>query len=64
MSISALANAAAARRPDIGTNTVPDGMAEIAAASATPPDQAKGQALASGTNTALNVLFGYIRLKS
>ena len=32
MSISALANAAAARRPDIGTNAVPDGMAEIAAA--------------------------------
>ena len=63
MSISALANAAAARRPDIGTNTVPDGMAEIAAASATPPDQAKGQAPASGTNTALNVLFGYIPIE-
>lgn len=62
MSISSLANAAAARRPDIGpVNAVPDGMAEIAAAAATPPDKAPPtKQQASSTNTTLNVLFGYI----
>jgi hypothetical protein len=62
MSISALANAAAARRPDIGPpNAVPSGFAEIAAAAATPPDKAPlTKQQATGTNTALNVLFGYI----
>jgi hypothetical protein len=61
MSINALANAAAARRTDVGAPTTPTGVAEIAAAAATPPDQAPAQKpQASGFNTALNVLFGYI----
>jgi|SRR5947209_1499419 len=61
MSINSLANAAAARRPDVRTADVPQGMAEIAAAAATPPDQAPLQKdTANSTNTALNVLFGYI----
>jgi hypothetical protein len=61
MSINTLANAAAARRPDVRTGTVPDGASQIAAASATPPDKAPPEHQeASGTNTALNVLFGYI----
>jgi hypothetical protein len=61
MSINSLANAAAARRPDVGSPDVPRGMAEIAAASTTPPDKAPpAKDTANSTNTALNVLFGYI----
>jgi hypothetical protein len=61
MSISAMANAAAARRPDVGHRAAPAGAAEIAAAAATPPEQAPPEKQeASGVNTALNVLFGYI----
>lgn len=61
MSISALANAAAARRPDIGRAAAPGGLSEIAAASATSPDRATSTTEeASGVSTALNVLFGYI----
>lgn len=62
MSINALANAAAARRSDVGQlDAVPSGMAEIAAAAATPPEKAPSQKQdASGANTALHVLFGYI----
>jgi hypothetical protein len=61
MSISSLANAAAARRPDIGPPTAPQGMAEIAAAAAAPPESAPAHKQeASGVTTALNLLFGYI----
>lgn|GEM_PF-698038 len=62
MSINALANSAAARRPDVGpANAVPGGIAEIASAAATPPDKAPAQKQASSsTDTALHVLFGYI----
>lgn len=62
MSISSLANAAAARRFDVGVlNAVPSNLAEIAAAAATPPGNAPpAEPQANGFNTALNVLFGYI----
>jgi hypothetical protein len=61
MSINMLANAAAARRADIGPNTTPSNISEIAAAAITPPENAPTQQqTASGTTTALNVLFGYI----
>lgn len=66
MSINALANAAAARRPDFfPLNEVPQGLREIARAAATPPatePEAVGQAgEGSGQiDTALHVLFGYI----
>src|SRR5947207_12797298 len=68
MSINALANAAAARRPDFfPLGRVPEGMQEIAKAAATSPDdepQAYGGSAASGTSTqidtTLNLLFGHI----
>jgi hypothetical protein len=62
MSISSLANSAAARRPDIGpADAVPNKVGEIAAAAATPPENAPLQKQeASDVNTALHVLFGYI----
>jgi hypothetical protein len=62
MSINSLANAAAARRTDVGAiDTAPGNLAQIAAAAATPPDIATPKKQeASGINTALNVLFGYI----
>ena len=62
MSINSLANAAAARRTDVGQiDTAPGNLAQIAAAAATPPDIAPPtQQEASGINTAMNVLFGYI----
>ena len=61
MSINMLANAAAARRTDIGPNTAPSTMSEIAAAATTSPEKASAQPqTASGITTALNVLFGYI----
>ncbi|MEA2992236.1 MAG: hypothetical protein QOD40_1156 [Alphaproteobacteria bacterium] len=62
MSINALANAAAARRSDVGEiNSVPHGFSEIAAAATTPPDKAPPQKeKANDVNTALHVLFGYI----
>src|SRR4051812_10893833 len=62
MSISSLANAAAARRPDVGpANAVPNRLSEIAAAAATPPENARPEKEeASDVNTALHVLFGYI----
>jgi hypothetical protein len=72
MSISALANAAIARRPDfLPQNRVPQGLGEIAKAFATAP-KAAGKDAAAGQEgddagggskqieTALNVLFGYI----
>jgi len=70
--MSSLANSAAARRPDFAPlNTVPRGLAEIAAAAATPPmppgvdtgapsDPAPSLQNANALHTALNVLFGYI----
>jgi len=66
MSINALANAAAARRPDtLPLNRTPISLDEIALASAMPPETKQirtGQILQSKGNveTALNVLFGYI----
>lgn len=66
MTISALANAAAARREDlVPLGTVPDGIGQIAQAASTPPTTtppAGGRApTGSGQiDTALNVLFGYI----
>jgi hypothetical protein len=68
MSINAMANAAAARRPDIfPLNAVPDGLGEIARAASTSPAktlQAQGAAApgqsASQIETAFHVLFGYI----
>jgi hypothetical protein len=62
MSINSLANAAAARRTDVGAiDTAPGNLAQIAAAAATPPEIAPPKKQeASGMNTALNVLFGYI----
>src|SRR5712692_8182442 len=69
MSISSLANAAAARRVDFSPlGAVPQGLAEIAHAAATlpaapppgqPPPAAPGQS-ANAVNTALHILFGYI----
>jgi hypothetical protein len=76
MSISSLANAAAARRSDFAPlGGIPQGLAEIASASGTAPAPAPHAASppppggppapsanqgANGVNTALNVLFGYI----
>jgi len=66
MSINTMANAAAARRPDIvPLNMVPSGLDEIAHASfATPtgtPAPAADAPTGSGPiDTAFNVLFGYI----
>src|SRR5216684_1050797 len=68
MSINALANAAAARRPDFfPLNETPKGLAGIAKAAATPPAaelQAPGEAAlqesSTQIDTALHVLFGYI----
>jgi hypothetical protein len=76
MSISSLANAAAARRSDFApVGGIPQGLAEIARASGTAPAPALRAAAppppggppataanqgANGVNTALNVLFGYI----
>lgn len=68
MSINSMANAAAARRPDIGSaNTVPRGIAEIADASSSTPiavstsaPAQQNQSSATPIDTAFNVLFGYI----
>jgi hypothetical protein len=68
MSINALANAAAARRPDFfPLNQTPQGLWEIARAAETPPaaePQAPGgeapQPGSTQIDTALHVLFGYI----
>lgn len=70
MSISSLANAAAGRRLDFPPyDTVPQGLAEIARAAATPPEPPpvtpRGAPTSPGENanainTALNLLFGYI----
>jgi len=72
MSISSLANSAAARRPDFPPfDTVPQGVAEIAKAASTQPGSpaaaATGQPIpaqaaqnSAAVNTALNLLFGYI----
>jgi hypothetical protein len=67
MSISSLANAAAARRPDFSpAQTVPSGYGQIAHAADAPPvpapagaaqEQAKS---ASDVDTALNLLIGHI----
>jgi hypothetical protein len=68
MSINTMANAAAARRPDIApANIVPSGLDEIAKASTTTPtststtpiDQTQA-ASASAIDTASHVLFGYV----
>lgn len=71
MSISSLANSAAARRPDFFPIGVPRGLDEVAAAASTTPRavpaggapageaSVPGQS-ANAVNTALNVLFGYI----
>lgn len=69
MSISGLANQAAARRPDFSHfDPVPKGLGEIAAAASIAPsernenqpsEKSTGQP-ANAVNTALNVLFGYI----
>ncbi len=68
MSINGLANAAAARRPDLAPlDTVPKGLEEIARAAATsptanPPARAGGGPSKSSAqmDTAFSVLFGYI----
>jgi hypothetical protein len=61
MSINSLANAAAARRTDIGSDEPPQNRSEIAAAAATPPENTPAtKQQASGVSTALNVVFGYI----
>jgi len=69
MSINSLANAAAARRPDVHPlGTVPKGLDEIARAAMTPPSVAPpaptpGEPPQQGSapiDTALNVLFGYV----
>lgn len=70
MSINSLANAAAARRPDMAPlDVVPEGLDEIARASFTTPtaDLDTAPAPGGGTlqgaasiDTAFNVLFGYI----
>lgn len=70
MSINSLANAAAARRPDIAPfNVVPRGLDEIAKAAVTTPTAAPVPAPAPGgvnpqnaapIDTAFNVLFGYV----
>lgn len=68
MSINAMANAAAARRPDLAPlNTVPKGLEEIARASATSPTATPPAPTGAGPSkssaqmdTAFSVLFGYI----
>ncbi len=63
MSINALTNAAAARRPDFfPLNKTPKGLREIAKAAATSPTLggATPQESSSQVDTALHVLFGYI----
>lgn len=68
MSINSMANAAAARRPDMFPfNATPKNLDEIAQAHATPPqaaapgDGTPAPVAGSGNiETALNVLFGYI----
>jgi len=70
MSINSMANAAAARRPDIvPLDVVPRGLDEIARAAVTTPTAAPAPARAPGAgapqaaspiDTAFNVLFGYI----
>ena len=68
MSINTMANAAAARRADIGVaNTVPRGLDEIALASRTTPvatttghGKPAATTAAAPIETAFNVLFGYI----
>lgn len=68
MSINSLANAAAARRTDMAPHgTIPKGIDEIAAASATPPNPVTAMSPtplpkqpSSQVDTTLNVLFGYI----
>jgi hypothetical protein len=73
MSISAMANAAASRRPDIvPLGVIPNGLEEIAKAAATTPTSAAPPAApgqhpataaeqsSSQVDTALHVLFGYI----
>lgn len=67
MSIIALANAAAARRPDFAPfNDVPKGLREIARAAAGPvtepeaPKTGKAEEDSQQIDTALHVLFGYI----
>jgi hypothetical protein len=68
MSINALANAAAARRPDFfPRGKAPAGLREIAEAARTPamaepqaPDRAEPRSSSAQIDTALHVLFGYI----
>jgi len=65
MSINSLANAAAARRPDIvPLNVVPSGLDGIAMAAVTtptaPPAPGPTPGGAAPIDTAFNVLFGYI----
>ena len=68
MSINALANAAAARRPDFfPLEKAPVGLREIADAARTPPmsepqapDRAEPRSNSAQIDTALHVLFGYI----
>jgi hypothetical protein len=68
MSINQLVNSALARRPDYRPDALPEGLAGIASAANTPPvpipaagapPAPPGQD-ASGVDTALHVLFGYI----
>ena len=74
MSVNTLANAAAARRTDIRpVNVVPQGIDQIATASAVSPvgeDVPEAHAVTTSTvssagsvDTALNVLFGYIPIE-
>lgn len=65
MSINSMANAAAARRPDIAPiNVVPKGLDEIARASSTTPTSDATPVVSppqtASIETAFNVLFGYI----
>jgi hypothetical protein len=70
MSINSMANAAAARRPDLTPlDSTPQGLEEIAIAAGMPPSSAAARSLpqtvtagrgSAQVDTALNVLFGYI----
>jgi hypothetical protein len=61
MSINTIANAAAARRPDVGAPTPPSSMDEIAGAAGQSPAAAGPQTpKAAPIDTTFNVLFGYI----
>jgi hypothetical protein len=62
MSINSMTNVAAARRPDVGApNAAPATLPEIAAAAGTEPQNAPpAKQQASGIDTALKVIFGYI----